>query len=195
MKHIKKIANFALLGSLGAAMATGFAGCSNDEQNEEISQKQGAFVILEETSKGKYKVVEEFPSSQTKIVLKDLEGNERVLSQAELDELMKAENAKIDNGTSNLTKEAQISSGGLSLGEAILASAAGAIIGSWIGSKLFNSPGYQSQRQTAYKNPSTYSRSVDNFKKASTTKSPSGGKSGFFGGQNKQSTSSNSVGG
>lgn len=40
---------------------------------------------------------------------------------------------KIDSGTSQLTNP---TGGGLSLGETILASAAGAILGSWIGSKL-----------------------------------------------------------
>jgi len=68
-------------------------------------------------------------------------------------------------------------------------------IGSWIGNKLFNNPGYQSQRQSAYKNPSAYSRSVDSFNKAKATSSASkssGGKSGFFGGSSSSSSSSSS---
>ncbi|EEV16629.1 hypothetical protein CAMGR0001_0242 [Campylobacter gracilis RM3268] len=97
---------------------------------------------------------------------------------------MAEENAKIDAGTSNLTNQnAQLSSGGMSLGEAILASAAGAIIGSWIGGKLFNNPAYQSQRQTAYKSPSAYSRSVDSFNQAKQQNDKArSGRSGFFGG-------------
>ena len=71
-----------------------------------------------------------------------------MLSKDEIDKLLAQANAKIDNNTSNLTRtsDAQLSSGGLSLGETILASAAGAILGSWIGSKLF---GNQNSKQIA----------------------------------------------
>ena len=135
-------------------------------------------------------------------MLKDINSTERVLSKEEMDKLIAEENAKIDAGTSNLTspnaQNAQLSSGGMSMGEALLASAAGAIIGSWIGNKLFNNPGYQAQRQSAYKNPSAYSRSVDSFNKAKATSSagkPSGGKSGFFGGSSSKSGSNSNFGG
>lgn len=196
MKRIKKIATYAAVGGFGAILAAGFAGCGNNEDSSVISEaaQSGAFVIIEEIEAGKYKVLEEYPSKETRVVLKQLDGTERVLTKDEMDKLIAEENAKIDNGTSNLTKpEAQLSSGGLSLGETILASAAGAIIGSWIGSKLFNNQGFQNHRQSAYKNPSTYSRSVDSFNKAKATNSakPAGGKSGFFGG----SKTNQSVGG
>ena len=205
-KHIKKVASYAAVGGFGAVIAAGLAGCGSDNGGvnnndgsalKEAAQKTGAFVIIEETAPGKYKVLEEYPSSETRVVLKDINGTERVLSKEEMDKLIAEENAKIDAGTSNLTgsnaQNAQLSSGGMSLGETLLASAAGAIIGSWIGNKLFNNPGYQSQRQSAYKNPSAYSRSVDSFNKAKATSSaskPSGGKSGFFGGSSSSSSSS-----
>lgn len=201
-KHIKKVASYAAVGGFGAVVAAGLAGCGSDNGGEssalnEAAQKTGAFVIIEETAPGKYKVLEEYPSSETRVVLKDINGTERVLSKEEMDKLIAEENAKIDAGTSNLTgsntQNAQLSSGGMSLGETLLASAAGAIIGSWIGNKLFNNPGYQSQRQSAYKNPSAYSRSVDSFNKAKATSSAgksSGGKSGFFGGSSSSSSSS-----
>ena len=201
-KGIKKAASYAAVGGFGAVVAAGLAGCGSDNGGEssalnEAAQKTGAFVIIEETAPGKYKVLEEYPSSETRVVLKDINGTERVLSKEEMDKLIAEENAKIDAGTSNLTgsntQNAQLSSGGMSLGETLLASAAGAIIGSWIGNKLFNNPGYQSQRQSAYKNPSAYSRSVDSFNKAKATSSagkPSGGKSGFFGGSSSSSSSS-----
>ena len=201
-KHIKKVASYAAVGGFGAVVAAGLAGCGSDNGGEssalkEAAQKTGAFVIIEETAPGKYKVLEEYPSSETRVVLKDINGTERVLSKEEMDKLIAEENAKIDAGTSNLTgsnaQNAQLSSGGMSLGETLLASAAGAIIGSWIGNKLFNNPGYQSQRQSAYKNPSAYSRSVDSFNKAKAASSAgksSGGKSGFFGGSSSSSSSS-----
>ena len=202
-KGIKKVASYAAVGGFGAVVIAGLAGCSSSDNGGESSalneaaQKTGAFVIIEETAPGKYKVLEEYPSSETRVVLKDINGTERMLSKEEMDKLIAEENAKIDAGTSNLTspnaQNAQLSSGGMSMGEALLASAAGAIIGSWIGNKLFNNPAYQSQRQSAYKNPSAYSRSVDSFNKAKATSSaskPSGVKSGFFGGSSSSSSSS-----
>ena len=83
----------------------------------------------------------------------------------------------------------------MGLGEAILASAAGAIIGSWIGSKLFNNQNYQQNRQAGYKSPSTYSKSVDSFKKNSAATSTRNSRSGFFGGKSSSSSSSGFFGG
>ena len=201
MKHIKKFKELASKGVLAAIMATGLAGCnsSGGEQANTAVVKQNATVFIEKTDQG-YKIADEFPSNETRVFLreKDAEGNmnERLLSQAEIDKLLKEENAKIDAGTSNLTNgNAQMSSGGMSLGEAILASAAGAIIGSWIGSKLFGSPGFNAARQGAYSNPSTYSRSQSSFGGAKTGAASSGAKSGFFGGNKAASTAGSSAGG
>ena len=201
MKHIKKFKELASKGALAAIMATGLTGCNTgqSEQANTAVVKQNATVFIEKTDRG-YKIADEFPSNETRVFLreKDAEGrmNERLLSQAEIDELLKEENAKIDAGTSNLTNgNAQMSSGGMSLGEAILASAAGAIIGSWIGSKLFGSPGYNAARQGAYSNPSAYSRSQSSFGGAKTGAASSGAKSGFFGGNKAASTAGSSFGG
>lgn len=201
MKHIKKFKELASKGALVAIMATGLAGCnsSGGEQANTAVVKQNATVFIEKTDQG-YKIADEFPSNETRVFLreKDAEGNmnERLLSQAEIDKLLKEENAKIDAGTSNLTNgNAQMSSGGMSLGEAILASAAGAIIGSWIGSKLFGSPGFNAARQGAYSNPSAYSRSQSSFGGAKTGAASSGAKSGFFGGNKAASAAGSSFGG
>ena len=201
MKHIKKFKELASKGALAAIMATGLAGCNSGggEQANTAVVKQNATVFIEKTDRG-YKIADEFPSNETRVFLreKDAEGrmNERLLSQAEIDKLLKEENAKIDAGTSNLTNgNAQMSSGGMSLGEAILASAAGAIIGSWIGSKLFGSPGFNAARQGAYSNPSAYSRSQSSFGGAKTGAASSGAKSGFFGGNKAASAAGSSAGG
>ena len=196
---LKKISNYAIVGGLGAALVTSFAGCDNKGSSNEgyngsaftdASQKQGAFVIVEKTPQGGYKIVDEFPASKTTIVLRE-NGEERILSKSEVDALVAQEAKKIDNGTSNLTNPSSESIsngyGGMGLGETILASAAGAILGSYIGNKLFNNSNYQSQRRTSYKTPSTYSRSVNSFNKAKTSRSStktssSNKKSGFFGG-------------
>ncbi|MEA3513270.1 MAG: UPF0323 family lipoprotein [Campylobacterota bacterium] len=203
---IKKISNFAIVGGMGAVLMTSFTGCedksTNTQNNDTItnaSQKQGAFVIVEKTQQGGYQIVDEYPSSKTTIVLRDGQ-NERILSKAEVDQLVAQEARKIDNGTSNLTNPNQdsISGGGMSLGETLLASAAGAMIGAYIGNKLFNNSNYQSQRRTNYKSPSTYSKSVNSFNKAKTAssnKSSSSKKSGFFGGSKSSSSRSSFFGG
>lgn len=191
MKYIKKIAKLSLITGLSAVAAGALVACaSNDESAQAQSAQQGAFVIIEETAPGQYKIKEQFPSAETRVVLQDLNGTERVLSKEEMDALIAQEAAKIDNGTSNLTKDnAQISSGGLSLGETILASAAGAILGSWIGSKLFNNQNFANQQRGAFSNQSAYQRSMNSFNQAKTGTGANAGKSGFFGGGTKSSNS------
>ena len=194
MRYINKLSKIALASGLGAFLVTGLTGCGgSQEQVQEQQQAKGAFVSIEEVAKGKYKIKDEFPADETRIVLKKLDGTEKVLTKEEMDALIKEEAAKIDNGTSNLTKEngAELSSGGMGLGEAILASAAGAIIGSWIGSKLFGNPNYQNNRKAGYKNPSTYTRSKNSFNKPRKT-TTSSKRSGFFGGGSKRTSSSGS---
>ena len=189
---LKKVSNYAVVGGLGAVLITSLTGCEDKNANRQngysntitqASQAQNAFVIIEKNKQGNYQIVDEFPAQKTTIVLRE-NGKERILSQAEIDALVQEEAAKIDNGTSNLTNPNGM--GGLSLGEALLASAAGAIIGSFIGNKLFNNQNYQQNRRTSYKSPQTYSRSVNSFNKKSTasaSKSTSATKrSGFFGG-------------
>ncbi len=188
MKHLKKFSNIATATGLGALLATGVTGCiSNNQQQQEERKTQNAFVIIEETAPGSYQIKDEFPAEETRIVLKQLDGIERVLTKPEMDALVAQEAAKIDNGTSNLTKEQnpQMSQqGGMGLGEVLLSSIAGAMIGSWIGSKLFGNQNFQNNRKAGYKSPATYSRSQKSF---NTAKKASSKRSGFFG--NKSSSS------
>ncbi|CAM3303124.1 UPF0323 family lipoprotein [Helicobacter labetoulli] len=189
MKHINTIKNYAMVGGLGVMAIFGLNACDSGNNNNELnstlqnSQKNGAFVIIEEQFDGSYKVLEEYPSEQTRIMLKDKNGDERMLSQAEIDELIKQEESKINAGTSELTNP---NGGGLGLGGAILASAAGAILGSYIGNKLFNNPNYQANQQRNYKSPQAYERSKNSFNNKNTTSGTksNAGKSGFFGGNN-----------
>ena len=185
MKYINNFSTIVTATGLGALLATGITGCT--QQQQEQQQAKGAFVIIEETAKGKYKIKDEFPADETRIVLKQLDGTERVLTKAEMDALIQEESAKIDNGTSNLTKENPQASqqGGMGLGEVLLSSIAGAMIGSWIGSKLFGNQNFQNNKKAGYKSPSTYSKSQKSF--SQPKKSTSSKKSGFFG--NKSSSS------
>ena len=198
---LKKISNYAVVGGLGSLLITSFTACEDKGNNQNnhnqngmtnAAQKQSAFVIVQKTPQGGYQIIDEFPASKTTIVLRE-NGGDRILSQAEIDTLVAQENVKINNGTSNLTNGSQITNGGMGLGETILASAAGAMIGAYIGNKLFNNSNYNSKRRTSYKSPSTYSKSVNSFNKAkssSARKSTTSKKSGFFGSSRKSSSRS-----
>ncbi|HEC1538147.1 UPF0323 family lipoprotein [Campylobacter upsaliensis] len=199
MSKIQKILKIGMISGLTAVAAGALVGCNDSTQvSSESTQnaQQGAFVIIEETAPNQYKIKEQFPSAETRVVLQQLDGTERVLTKEEMDALIKEEAAKIDEGTSNLTKDnAQISSGGLSLGETLLASAAGAILGSWIGSKLFNNQNFANQQRGAFSNQSAYQRSMNSFNKAGTAgTSKAGTKSGFFGGGSKSTTNNSNFG-
>ena len=200
---LKKISNYAIVGGLGSLLITSFSGCEDKNANgqngqsnafTQANQKQNAFVIIEKTPQGGFTIVDEYPSSKTTIVLREGQ-KERILTKTEIDKLVASESVKIDNGTSNLTNpnQASISGGGMGLGEVLLSSIAGAMIGSYIGNKLFNNRNYQSQRRTNYKSPSTYSKSVNSFNKAKTTsskKTSSSKRTGFFGGSKRSSSRS-----
>ncbi len=137
-----------MVGGLGAMLIVGLVGCEDKGQNQQqkadaLNQKNGAFVIIEQTEAGGYTIVDEFPSKDTRIVLRMNDGTERILSQQEIDVLVKEENIKIENGTSELTNpdqasQSQVSNGGMGLGGVLMSSIAGAMIGSYIGGKLFN---------------------------------------------------------
>lgn len=191
-----------MVGGLGAILVTGLVGCEGTNNNTQQGQqaaftnaneKQGAFVIVEALADGGYAIVDEYPSSTTRVVLRQLDGTERILSQAEIDALVKEEEKKIDNGTSALTNP-EVSSGNMGLGGVLLSSIAGAMIGSWIGNKLFNNQNFQNQRKTNYKSPQAYSRSVNSMKnaKATSSKSSASKKSGFFGSRSGSSSRSSS---
>lgn len=220
MKNIfRKAVYFSVIGSMGVVVASNLAGCSSNEHNntsnntnvfDEAAQKKGAFVVIKEVAPGNYKIVEEYPSQETRVILEDLNGTQRILSKEELDKLIKEADKKIEANQSPLTNP-QISEGGggLSLGETLLASAAGAILGSWIGNKLFNNPTYQQQRAKGYSNPSVLQRSKDAFRNKTTssmakksttnykpTSKPSNTQKGFFSSSStKTSTSSFRMGG
>ncbi len=190
-RYINRLSSYALVSGLGLFLATGLTGCSSMEQNEStnLAQKQNAFVIIEELEKGKYTIAEEFPAKKTTVVLRQKDGTERILSKTEIDEIIKKENERIENGTSPLTNP-QMSSGGMGLGGILLSSMAGSILGAWIGNKLFGNQNFQNQRAANYKSPQAYSRSASSFSKAKTaSKSRSSKKSGFFGSSSKKSRS------
>jgi len=199
MAILRTFSKVAISTGLGAFLVTGLTGCggnSEQSQAQEQEKAKGAFVVIEEVAKGKYKIKDEYPADETRIILKKLDGTEKVLTKDEMDALVKKEEAKIEEGKSNLTSpegQAQMSSG-MGLGEAILASAAGAIIGSWIGNKLFGNQNYKNNRKAAYKSPSTYTKSKNSFNKPRKSMKSSK-RSGFFGSKKSSSRKGGFFGG
>ncbi|MBN1838785.1 MAG: UPF0323 family lipoprotein [Campylobacterales bacterium] len=196
MKYIRKISDYMIAGGIGVMVIASMQGCEQKEDKNalaEAAKTQGALVIVDEISPGEYKIAEEYPSSTTRVIVRQPDGSERILSQTEIDTLVKEEAAKIDNNTSALTNP-QLSSGQMGLGGVLLSSIAGAMIGSWIGNKLFNNQNYQNQRATTYKSPQAYSRSTTSFNKPMSTSGTSSASksSGFFGSKSGTSTSSTS---
>ena len=196
-KNIKTLKELAKKGGLATFLILGLNACNdNSNQNNQgsgtftnASQQEGAFVVVEKASDGSYKIADEFPAAKTTIVLRNPDGTERILSQEEIDKLVKEEEKKIDAGTSPLTNP-EMSSGGMGLGGVLLSSIAGAMIGSWLGNKLFNNQNFQNQKAAQYKSPQTYSKSQSSFNSPKTGAGAGATKqSGFFGGNNQNSNS------
>ena len=136
MKYIRKISDYMVAGGIGAMVIMSMQGCEDKSSQEnalkEAAKTQNALVIIQEIAAGEYKIAEEYPSSTTRIILKKQDGSEHILTQSEIDALVKEESVKIENNTSALTNPS-MSSGHMGLGGILLSSIAGAAIGSWIG--------------------------------------------------------------
>lgn len=195
MKYIRKISDYMIAGGMGVLVIASMQGCEQKDENKNVltnaAKTQGALVIVDESDTGEYKIAEEYPSSTTRVIVRKPDGSERILSQTEIDALVKEEAVKIDNNTSALTNPS-MGSGQMGLGGVLLSSIAGAMIGSWIGNKLFNNQNYQNQRATTYKSPQAYSRSTSSFNKPMSTSTSSSAtkSSGFFGSSSGSSSSS-----
>ena len=193
-----------MVGGLSAVAIVGLQGCGESTpvqepvKQEQSVVKEGASVTIEKQADGSYKIIDEFPSVKTRIILIE-DGAERILSQEEIDKLVKEEEARVEAGTSNLTKspeeQASAGGGGLGLAGTLMASMAAGMVGAMLMNKLMNNQNYKQNRRTSYKSPSTYSKSQNSFKKNASSRSASkssstGKKSGFFGGKKKASSSS-----
>lgn len=207
MIHIKKAVSYSMVGSLGLTVVAGLQGCAPDvpeqpaqqpqtqeqiAQLEQDLQTQNYFLVIEQISANpdKYELAERHQTSgPTRAVLKGMDGTEKVLSNEELTALAKAEAEKVDAGTSELTKEPTASSGGgLGLGEMILASAAGSLIGGLIANKLANNANAKA-RTSASTRPAA-SVSSANQRARSAPKASAKPKSGFGGGTRSTPSSS-----
>ncbi|MDM8546602.1 hypothetical protein [Candidatus Venteria ishoeyi] len=154
-----------IIASLGLSLGLLLSGCGEGQNNqsrsddgakiaESVNTQQNFFLVIEQTGvqPDTYKLVEKHPSTgATRAVLRDMQGNEKMLSEAELKQLAEAEAAKVEAGTSRLTQEGTASES-LGLGETIMASAAGALIGGMIANKLAGNNNFQQHQQQANQN-------------------------------------------
>ncbi len=214
--YIKPIVSTSMAGSIGLTIIASLQGCGGDQPptppptpavgtiSDAANTQQGMFMIIQQTgaNPGTYELKEKYPASETRAILKDLNGNERILSADELKKIAEAEAKKVEAGTSNLTQPIAQNQG-MSLGETLLASAAGALVGGIIANKLMNNSNYQQhqQYQRRHTQPSSINRSLGNTGSSTTdaravNSSSSQPKSGFFGsGSSSSSHSSGSSSG
>ncbi|CAA6809792.1 MAG: Unknown protein [uncultured Sulfurovum sp.] len=205
-RHINKISNYAMVGGLSAVALVGLQGCGDAGQapqqpqtqpaQEQSVVKEGASVTIEKQADGSYKIIDEFPSTTTRVIVKE-DGAERILTQEEIDKLVAEEEAKVEAGTSKLTQDpAQVSeSGGMGLAGTLMASMAAGMVGAMLMNKLMNNQNYKQNQRASHKSASSYNRSQNSFKKnaaAGKSSSSAGKKSGFFGNNKKASSSSSS---
>lgn len=210
MKHIKKASSYSMVGSLGLTVVAGLQGCGeapqdmaamNQQQETGMEnlqnelQEQNYFMVIEQTSSNpdRYQLAERYPTeAETRAILRGMDGKETILSNAELKAIAEAEAQKVEEGTSGLLQQPnEASAGGLSLGEMVLASAAGALIGGMLANKLAGNANYQ-QHQKTNTRPSARVSQKATPRSAPSSKQKAKPKSGFFGGNRAGSSSSSS---
>ncbi|HPY41788.1 MAG TPA: hypothetical protein PLM98_14795 [Thiolinea sp.] len=213
MQHyIKKILSYSMVGSLGFTIVAGLQGCDSGKQpppantssnaNGSIADAagEGVFMVIQQTGANPdtYELKEKYPSSEgTRAILKGLDGSEKVLNEDELKKIAEAEAKRFEEGQSQLSQPVA-NNQGLSLGETILASAAGALIGGVIANKLMSNSNYQQQQQRQNQRAQTTVSSPRNpgaGNTNSTSQTKSQPKSGYFGGGQGNPSNSGKSGG
>lgn len=145
-------------------VAVGLQGCGGSQDAEQQAnngmdtlqgdlQEQNYFLVIEQVAvdPDKYMLAEKHTTGgDTRAVLKKLDGTEVILSNEELKALAEAEAAKVEAGTSSLTQDASAEAApGMGLGEMVLASAAGALIGGMLANKLSGNSNFQKNQQAS----------------------------------------------
>ncbi|WP_298609226.1 hypothetical protein [uncultured Thiothrix sp.] len=208
MQHyIKKILSYSMVGSLGLTFVAGLQGCDSgtptnnaNTTNNAIADAagQGLFMVIQQTGANPdtYELKEKYPSSEgTRAILKGLDGSEKILNEEELKKIAEAEAKRFEEGSSQLSQPTAQNQG-LSLGETILASAAGALIGGMIANKLMSNSNYQQhQQQQNQRAQSTMSSTRNPAQTNNTSQNKSQPRSGFFGGNQGNPSNSSKSGG
>jgi hypothetical protein len=180
-----------VLGSLTLGIATILStGCGDSEEQKPAEQQaegQNKILTIVEKAEGQYVITDEAPTSgPNKAIITDINGTTKVLNEEEMKKFAEEEMKKVENNTSNLTSANPPASEGLSMGEVLLAGAAGALLGSVVGNMLSSNNNYQANQQQYNRSSSFQSRM--NGGNGGKTSSTATSKSSFFG--SKSSTSS-----
>lgn len=203
MRHIKKALSYSIAGSLGLTVIASLQGCSeqgpsqpnmrNFDGSQADAVDQSYFLVVEQTGSAPdtFKLVEKHPTSgPTRAILRTPDGKERFLSETELKQIAEAEAARVDAGTSRLTEEPSMHDGGLSLGEVLLAAAAGSLVGGMLANRLASNQNFQRTQNAYGGGRPTTSISQPASRQTAARSKP---RRGFFG--SSRGTSSSSFGG
>lgn len=199
MRHIKRALSYSIAGSLGLTVIASLQGCSDQGPQpgmdgfgamDSAAAEGNQFLVIEQIASNpdRYRVVEKHPTSgPTRAILRSADGQERFLSEQELKDIAAEEAARVEAGTSRLTQDPSMQAGGLSLGEVLLAAAAGSLVGGMLANSLARNANYQRTQQSYGGGRPTASISQPANR---TTTAKSQPKSGFFGGSKSSSGSS-----
>ncbi len=199
MRHIKKVLSYSIAGALGLSVVAGLNGCGDQGAQppsgfgaDAGSEEGNAFMVIEQTGANPdtYKLVEKHPTDgPSRAILRDMDGNERFMSEEELKRIAEEEAAKVEDGSSRLMQDPAGMEGGMSFGETLMAAAAGSLIGGMIANKLAGNSNFQRTQQRYGGGKPTAAISQPYKKTASSGNKP---KSGYFGGNTSGSSSSSS---
>jgi hypothetical protein len=192
LKFIGKNSKY-VLGSLTLGLVTVLnSGCSGEDPQEPQEQKaeaQNKILTITEKAPGKYVVTDEaMTSGPNKAIVTDLNGTTRILNEEEMKKFAEEEFKKVENNTSNLTSSNPPQDEGFSMGEVLLAGAAGALLGGVVGNMLSNNSNYQANQKNYA--PTSYNNRMS--KQGQKINSGSTSKSSFFGSNPTSSSSTTS---
>lgn len=204
MRHIKKAISYSVAGSLGISVMAVLQGCSDpgssgpDMSRFDVAAPESAessyFLVIEQTGTNPdtYRLAEKHPTSgPTRAILRTPDGQERFMSEEELKAIAAEEAARVEAGTSRLTQDPSMHAGGLSLGETLLAAAAGALVGGMLANRLAGNANFQRTQQSYGGGRPTAAISQPARTQSAANTQP---RSGFFG-KSSGSSSSSSLGG
>jgi hypothetical protein len=200
MRHIKKAVSYSIAGSLGLGVIACLQGCSDQGPTppngsgfgagQSVGIEQDYFMVIEQTGSAPdtYRLVEKHATTgPTRAILRTPDGNERFMSEAELQAIAAEEAARVEAGTSRLTQDPSMTAGGLSLGETLVAAAAGSLIGGMLANRLAGNANFQRTQQTYGGGRPTATISQPARTQTAARSQP---RTGFFGGSSRSSSSS-----
>jgi len=204
MRHIKKALSYSIAGSLGLTVIASLQGCGDStshtpnlsgfDSGQEQNLEQNYFIVMRQTGTAPdtYELVEKHPTDgPSRAILRLPDGSERFMAEEELKRIAEEEAARVEAGTSRLTEDPSMHSGGLSMGEMLLAAAAGSLVGGMLANSLSRNSNFQ-RTQQSYGGGRPTAAISQPANRTNTAKSQP--RSGFFGSNSGRTSSSSSSG-